>query len=53
MPKIILDSVTTANQRIVRQQVAKKVILKMIFGPADNIVQWQQVGKDGDYDGRG
>ena len=53
MPKIILDSVTTANQRIVRQQVTKKEIVKMIFGPADNIVQWQQVGKDDDYDGRG
>ena len=50
MPNIILDSVTTANQRIVRQQVTKKEILKMIFGPADNIVQWQQVGKDDDYD---
>ena len=48
MPKIILDSVTTANQRIVSQQVTKKEILKMIFGPADNIVQWQQVGKDDD-----
>ena len=50
MPKIILDSVTTANQRIVRQQVTKKEILKMIFGPADPIVQWQQVGKSDDYD---
>ena len=48
MPKIILDSVTTANQRIVRQQLTKKEILKMIFGPADNIVQWQKVGKDDD-----
>ena len=34
-----------------KEQVTKKEILKMIFGPTDPIVQWQQVGKDVDYDG--
>ena len=30
--------------------MTKKEILKMIFGPVDNTAQWQQVGKDDDYD---